>query len=146
MKKQKMQSIKEVSIIYGVLFFLGIIICGSVYILIGSVSEPKFTIYEEECRNETIYVQEYCYYDNETLYVDILECENKWIPIKKEVCEDIEVDEIEMRGLNLEKARECSRPFGDTNLTIVFSITIFMMFYISSFKIWINIIFNYKFF
>lgn len=71
------------------------------FLFVGSftnLNQEEFVIYKEECRNETIIVQKSCYYDENSLYIDVIKCQeenhNSYVGIQKEVCEQVEVDRI----------------------------------------------------
>ncbi len=69
-------------------------------VFIGTFVEnsEQFTITKEDCWNETSFVKEQCYFDNETLYSEAMKCwENaEWIEFKHEICEQVEVEEIDI--------------------------------------------------
>lgn len=99
-------------------------------------SGDKFKITKEECRIESKFIYSHNIQMKEiNINIssgDFLECvfineeENyKWCAVykkvEKEVCEQIEVNEIEYNSLNYKKLGECSKLINGTDLTLVLS-------------------------
>jgi hypothetical protein len=67
------------------------------------LDKQEFKITQEVCYNETIYLHKQCFYDEKSLYIDVIKCqaelEYSVIEAKKEACEQQEVDEIEVKDI-----------------------------------------------
>jgi hypothetical protein len=82
------------------------------------VFKPNFTIYKNECYNETLYANAQCFYDENTTYVNVIKCQEELnrnprvVEVgSKEVCNKVEVDKIEYLGTKNKSVEVCNCGF-----------------------------------